>query len=71
MTTYDKKRTVAAILMVFMAVAFANLWFGVAPRLAKPILALGVLMGLVYFLRFSPTREDFEEHTRRQKGERR
>ena len=65
MTIYDKKRAVAGFLLAFLILAAANSYFEfVFPRFARFIGSLGALMMVVYYLKFSPTRKDFEEHTR-------
>jgi len=65
MTTYDKKRVVAGLLLAFLVLAAANWYFEfVFPRFARFIAALGGVMGVLYYVRFSPTRQDFEEHKR-------
>ena len=65
MTTYDKKRVTAGILGVLVVAAAMNWHFEfLFPQFAKAILAFTVLMVGVFALRFSPTRKDFEEHTK-------
>jgi hypothetical protein len=71
MTTYDKKRLTAGFLLAFLVVAAANWHFEFAfPRFARFIVGMGVVMVVVYYVRFFPTRKDFEEHTRHHTGER-
>jgi hypothetical protein len=66
MTTYDKKRMAAAVLVIFIIAAAANWHFEfVFPRYSRLIVSLGVLAFLIYFTRFAPTRRDFEEHSRK------
>lgn len=63
MTTYDKKRLAAGFLLVFLVLAAANWHFEfIFPRFARFIVALGVVMVVVYYVRFFPTRKDFEKH---------
>jgi hypothetical protein len=70
MTTYDKKRVVAGFLLAFLVVAAVNWHFEfVFPQFAEFIAALGAFMMVVFYLRFRPTRKDFEEHTRHHAGE--
>ncbi|MHB1542256.1 MAG: hypothetical protein ACYCYH_13285 [Steroidobacteraceae bacterium] len=65
MTTYDKKWLTAGLLLAFLVVAAANWHFEFAfPRFARFIVGMGVVMVVVYYVRFFPTRKDFEEHTR-------
>lgn len=72
MTTYNKKRIIAALLLTFIVLAGANYCFGwFFPELAKPVAAIGVLAVLVFMTRFAPTREEFEEHRRLQGNGRR
>lgn len=67
MTTYNKKRVAAAFLLAFLIFAAANWHFEfVFPRFARFIVGLGVVMVVVYYARFFPTRQDFEDHRRRQ-----
>jgi hypothetical protein len=70
MTTYNKKRLVAAVLLAFIVLAAANydLSLGILPRYAGLIMMLGVLMTLVYISRFAPTQEEFEEYRRKLKA---
>jgi hypothetical protein len=69
MTTYDKKRVAGGFLLAFLVLAAANWHFEFAfPRFARFIVALGALLGWVYYVKFSPTRKDFEEHTRHHTG---
>lgn len=70
MTTYNKKRIVAALLLLFILLAVVNyyLGLGIFPRFAKLIMLLGVLVILIFALRFAPTREEFEEHRRRRRS---
>jgi hypothetical protein len=69
MTTYDKKRVAAGFLLAFLVLAAANWHFEfVFPRFARFIVALGVGMVVMYYIKFSPTRKDFEEHTRHHTG---
>lgn len=67
MTTYNKKRIVAALLLIFIVFSTANYYLdlGIFPRFAKLIMLLGVLMILIFAFRFAPTREESEEHRRR------
>jgi hypothetical protein len=69
MTTYDKKRVAAGFLLALLVLAAVNWHFEFAfPRFARFIVALSVVMVVVYYVRFAPTREDFEEHTRHHTG---
>jgi hypothetical protein len=69
MTTYDKKRVVAGFLLAFLVLAGANWHFEfVFPRYARFIAALAAGMMVLYYVNFSPTRKDFEEHTRHHTG---
>ncbi len=69
MTTYDKKRVAAGFLLVFLVLAAANWHFEFAfPRFARFIVALGVVMVVVYYIKFSPTPKDFEEHRRKREA---
>jgi len=65
--TYNQKRIVAALLLVFVALAGANyyLGFGILPTYAKLIMLLGVLLTLVFVGRFGPTRDEMERHRSR------
>lgn len=72
MTTYAKKRLVAALLLIFVVLAGANYgfsWF--LPKFAKLISAVSVLAVLIFVVRFAPTRDEFEKHKRWQDGEQR
>lgn len=70
--TYNQKRLIAAVLLLFIALAAANYYLnlGILPKFAKLIMMLGVLMVLIYICLFGPTREEMEEH-RRKNGARR
>lgn len=69
MTTYDKKRVAAAFLLALVVAAGANWHFDlVFPRFSRLIAALSVVMMVIYFIRFAPTRKDFEEHRRHHTG---
>jgi hypothetical protein len=65
--TYNQKRIVAALLLVFVALAGANYYFGfgILPRYAKLIMLLGVLLTVIYVGRFGPTRDEMEKHRSR------
>ncbi len=64
MTTYDKKRVVAGIVVVLVVVAAANWHFEfLFPRFAQLIMAVIVVIGVCLYP-FRPTRKDFEEHTK-------
>jgi hypothetical protein len=69
--TYNQKRIVAAMLLLFVAFAGANYYFGfgVFPRYAKLIMLFGVLLTLVYVFRFGPTRDEMEKHKSRKAAE--
>lgn len=55
MATYDKRRFVGALLLIFLVLAGANWYFEfVFPSFARAIVALGVLMALVYVTRYAP-----------------
>ena len=55
MTTYDKKRLTAGLLLAFLVVAAANWHFEFAfPRFARFIVGMGVVMVVVYYVRFFP-----------------
>jgi hypothetical protein len=67
MTTYDKKRSIAALLLVCIVAAAANWHFDfVFPKYARFIVGLSVVAAVIYYIRFFPTRQDFEEHRRKQ-----
>lgn len=69
MTTYDKKRVAAGLLLGFLVLAAANWHFEFAfPRFARSIVALGVVMVVVYYVRLFPTRKDLEERRRNHSG---
>lgn len=69
MTTYDKKRVTAAFLLALVVAAGANWHFDfVFPRFSRLIAALSVVLMVIYFIRFAPTRTDFEEHRRHHAG---
>jgi len=62
MTTYDKKRVVAGIVVVLVVAAAANWHFEfLFPRFAQLIMAVIVVIGVCLYP-FRPTRKDFEEH---------
>lgn len=64
MTTYDKKRVVAGIVLVALVAAAANWHFEfVVPRFAQLIMAVIVTIGVCLYP-FRPTRRDIEEHSR-------
>ena len=65
--TYNCKRVVAVLLLLYMIFATANYYLdlGVLPRFAKLLALLGALMVLVYVSRFVPTREEIAEHRRK------
>lgn len=69
MTTYDRKRVAAGFLLAFLVLACVNWHFElVFPRFARFFVGLAVVMGVVYYAKFVPTRKDFEEHTRHHSG---
>ena len=69
MTTYDKKRVAAGFLLAFVVLAAVNWHFEfIFPRFARFITALAAGMGVLYYVNFSPTRKDFEEHGRHHAG---
>jgi|HubBroStandDraft_5_1064220.scaffolds.fasta_scaffold31362_1 hypothetical protein len=69
MTTYDKKRLVGAAVMVLVTLTLVNSYFKfVLPSLARSIMAIGTLVGLIYITRCAPTQQDFEEHRRTKAG---
>ena len=67
--TYNQKRIIGALLLVFVVFAGANYYFGfgILPRFAKLIMMFSVLLTLVYVGRFGPTRQEIDEYRKKKR----
>jgi hypothetical protein len=65
--TYNRKRLVAVLLLLYVIFTAANCYFGlgVLPRFAKQLMLLGVFMVLICVPGIIPTRGEIEEHRRK------